>query len=461
MINTEKLTFKKFCMTIGNLPSSYVESLSYYECLMWLCKYLEDTVIPAINNNAEALTELQGLYIELKSYVDNYFDNLDVQEEINNKLDDMVEAGTLQEIIADYLNAKAVFGFDTVGDMIEATNLIDGSYARTCGKDTFNDGNGHLYKIRTITNEDVVDNNNIIAMTSDNSLVAVKVIDNELSDLVVFGDSWSDTNVTDAIWSPLAASNLGLTLKNYAINGARMTLSLAGEINNYLTHNDPTRAKYIVILGGLNDYDIESATYTNLANAIKTGISTLQTNCPQAKIIYVSNCSYPFTYSQSQYWKNVHLLVRATGIATYNMDGTWGRNVWNTANYRHLTQEGQKYMCSNIVGCLTGGEIQGYRETRQYETDKVVFDYAVERDGNMINMFAMITPKDNTITNFSFSLPEGEQNISYAGLFNTQGIIGSSYRVGVCDINAQGVTIVFQSTPNEVKYFIKANFPIL
>ena len=143
------------------------------------------------------------------------------------------------------------------------------------------------------------------------------------------------------------------------------------------------------------------------------------------------------------------------------MDGTWGKNVWNTANYRHLTQEGQKYMCSNIVACLTGGEIQGYRETRQYETDKVIFDYAVERDGNMINMFAMITPKDNTITNFSFTLPEGEQNISYAQLFNTQGIIGSSYRVGVCDINAQGVTIVFQSTPNETKYFIKANFPVL
>ena len=262
MKNIETLKFKHFCMTIGNLPSSYVESLSYYECLMWLCKYLQDTVIPTVNNNAEAVEELQTLYIQLHDYVENYFSNLDVQEEINNKLDDMVEAGTLQEIIADYLNAKAVFGFDTVADMIVAENLIDGSYARTCGKNSFNDGNGHLYKIRTITNSDVVDNDKIIAMTSDNSLVAVKVIDNELSDLVVFGDSWSDTHVTDAIWSPLAANNLGLTLKNYAINGARMTLSLAGEINNYLTHNDPTRAKYIVILGGLNDYYIESATYT-------------------------------------------------------------------------------------------------------------------------------------------------------------------------------------------------------
>lgn len=91
--------FKHLCMTIGNLPSSYVDSMSYYECLLWLCKYLQETVIPAINNNADAVSELQGLYVQLKNYVDNYFTNLDVQEEINNKLDEMYESGKLQEII--------------------------------------------------------------------------------------------------------------------------------------------------------------------------------------------------------------------------------------------------------------------------------------------------------------------------------------------------------------------------
>ena len=176
MIKPQDLTFKKFCMSIGNLPSSYVESLSYYECLMWLCKYLQDTVIPTVNNNAEAVTELQGLYIELKNYVDSYFDNLDVQEEINNKLDDMVEQGTLQEIIADYLNSKAVFGYDSVSVMKEATNLIDGSYARTLGYYEKNDGGSALYKIREITNEDVVDERFIIAL-DDETLIAELITD--------------------------------------------------------------------------------------------------------------------------------------------------------------------------------------------------------------------------------------------------------------------------------------------
>lgn len=84
--------FKHFCITIGNLPTSYLESMSYYETLCWLCKYLQDTINPAVNNNAEALEELQN-------YVSSYFDDLDVQEEINNKLDDMAESGELAEII--------------------------------------------------------------------------------------------------------------------------------------------------------------------------------------------------------------------------------------------------------------------------------------------------------------------------------------------------------------------------
>ena len=91
--------FTKFCCTIGNLPASYLAGLTYEEQLLWFCDYLKNTVIPAINNNAEAVEELQNLYKELKSYVDNYFTNLDVQEEINNKLDTMASDGTLEKII--------------------------------------------------------------------------------------------------------------------------------------------------------------------------------------------------------------------------------------------------------------------------------------------------------------------------------------------------------------------------
>ena len=55
--------FTRFCMSIGAVPSSYLEALSVEGQLLWFCSYLEKEVIPAVNNNAEAVTELQNLYI--------------------------------------------------------------------------------------------------------------------------------------------------------------------------------------------------------------------------------------------------------------------------------------------------------------------------------------------------------------------------------------------------------------
>ena len=166
--------FKRFCVTIGNLPSSYVDSMSYYECIMWLCKYLKDTVIPAVNENAEAVNELI-----------NWFNNLDVQDEVNNKLDEMAESGELEEIISVYLNSKAIFTFDNVEDMKSATNLIDGSSAETLGFNEINDGGGNLYKIKTITTGDVVDDKNVIAIN--NELIAVKIDTSTIINVKDFG----------------------------------------------------------------------------------------------------------------------------------------------------------------------------------------------------------------------------------------------------------------------------------
>ncbi len=162
---------KKICMTIGQLPTSYLNSMTYYEMLLWFVNYLRDDIIPVVNANGEATHELQKLYVELQSYVNNYFDDLDVQEEIDNKLEAMAESGELTDIIAQYLGLAGMITFDTVADMKLAENLVNGSKCCTLGYHSINDGGKAIYKVRTITNEDVVDEGSIIALY-DNTLIA-------------------------------------------------------------------------------------------------------------------------------------------------------------------------------------------------------------------------------------------------------------------------------------------------
>lgn len=175
MIDIKNLKpFPRFCHTIGYIPTSYKISMTYEEQLLWFCNFLENTVIPTINQNGAAVEELQNLYVDLKNYVDNYFENLDIQTEINNKLDDMAESGQLTELLTSYLELKCIYGYNTIEEMKEAENLVDGSFAKTYGKNSLNDGYGAFYKIREIINTDIIDNDNIIALDNPN-LVAEKI----------------------------------------------------------------------------------------------------------------------------------------------------------------------------------------------------------------------------------------------------------------------------------------------
>ena len=204
MINVEKIKptgiFTNYIYKA--IPLAFDESMSYYECLCGLLSYLKDTVIPALNNNADAILEVQNLITELQNYVDNYFDNLDVQEEINNKLDEMAENGELADIIAQYLGLAGVLVFDTVADMKTAENLVNGSITKTLGYHSISDNGSAFYKVRTITNEDTVNEQNIIAL-HDNTLIAELVINDHLTPEMFgcFGDGTNDdtSNLQDVI----------------------------------------------------------------------------------------------------------------------------------------------------------------------------------------------------------------------------------------------------------------------
>ena len=123
----------------------------------------------------ETVNEYINKFNELHDYVQDYFDNLDVQEEINNKLDDMAEQGQLADIIAQYLTLAGVLAFDTVASLANATNVSAGSSCMTYGYLRLGDGVYNRYKIRKITDDDIVDGYNIVSITPSDNLVAERL----------------------------------------------------------------------------------------------------------------------------------------------------------------------------------------------------------------------------------------------------------------------------------------------
>lgn len=88
--------FRAWCQKV--LPLVYDDSVSYYELLGKVLQYLND-VISNINLVGEDMTKLYEAYELLELWVNTYFEDLDVQNEINNKLDAMVTNGSLFELI--------------------------------------------------------------------------------------------------------------------------------------------------------------------------------------------------------------------------------------------------------------------------------------------------------------------------------------------------------------------------
>lgn len=65
--------------------------------LDWICRTL--------NKAVDDLSGLDISFVELKDYVEDYFKNLNISEEVNNKLDELVADGTLERLIGQYVDS--------------------------------------------------------------------------------------------------------------------------------------------------------------------------------------------------------------------------------------------------------------------------------------------------------------------------------------------------------------------
>lgn len=112
--------FRYWCQKV--LPLVYDDSISYYELLCKVVDYLNQTMeqVDLANDNVSKVndsfiqlqnnvnTNINGIntaFYQLQNYVNDYFTNLDVQNEINNKLDVMASDGTLSNIVRPFLES--------------------------------------------------------------------------------------------------------------------------------------------------------------------------------------------------------------------------------------------------------------------------------------------------------------------------------------------------------------------
>ena len=79
------------------------DALTNYGLLCKIVEYLNN-LLDSQNEANEQTVALTNAFNELKDYVDNYFENLDVQEEINHVLDRMAKNGQLYEIIKPFVS---------------------------------------------------------------------------------------------------------------------------------------------------------------------------------------------------------------------------------------------------------------------------------------------------------------------------------------------------------------------
>ena len=233
------------------------DALTDYELFCKMMEYVKEFA----KNNEEFKKQLEEY--------ENYFNNLDVQEEINNKLDEMAESGELENLISQYIELATTYVYDTMSDLKSATNLINGCYARTSGYYTYNDGGGATYKIRNVTNSDVADNMFLVAL--DDETMVAELIYNDINILQLGAYRDTDHDIYPYLMG-------GLT--KLAQDGGKLIIPKG----NYILNTPvvmPQSGKSMLIDGGMSTIYVNIS--TNNATAF-TFSATLPSNYMRLKI---------------------------------------------------------------------------------------------------------------------------------------------------------------------------------
>ena len=352
-----KLTpFKWFVLENFPFIEADFDALTEWQLFCKLGKEI-NKIINSENTLGTQMENVTNAFTALQNYVNNYFDNLDIQDEINNKLNEMAESGQLTEIIAQYLQLAGVLAYDTVEDMKKADNLAENSIVKTLGFYNLNDEGGAFYKIRKVTNKDNINNLDIISIENSNDLVAILIKEtlinvkqygahgNNVNDDINFITTAINNNPNTTIYFPdgnYIISNsiiippenekvVNLKLNKNAIiksqNKINALIEIAPAGNPYSLHKTPQtcvieggildcgNVNYGIIVKYRNLTEIKNIEFTNISNiGVCLGIDN-----PSQAIIGNTDLHNCFFYGQGSELENTAIKVTSSDNQIYNI----------------------------------------------------------------------------------------------------------------------------------------------
>ncbi|MBO7734350.1 MAG: SGNH/GDSL hydrolase family protein [Methanobrevibacter sp.] len=256
---------------------------------------------------------------ELKDYVMNYFKNLNVDEEISNKLDEMYESGELSDLIVS----------------------------------TFEDLNNRLTHY-------------------------IKAGDN----ILFIGDSWTyggglEDRATNAFCKQIE-SRLGVNSYNGGVPSAGFIHrpdgtgeNFAMTVERYFNQYGANHFQAVCIMGGHNDvthmYELQDESYTiqDVYSAAVDLINLINTRFPNAVIIWCGmnmRCRYIHGYYRAMYNQLTKVGVVASSTPLINVSGwQWylvGNAQYYNNDYSHPNVQGHKIIANAIITGIEGGSCQ-------------------------------------------------------------------------------------------------------
>lgn len=389
--------FKFFCLQNFPFIEEDFDALTNYELM---CKIVE-----YVNKNIEKTNELGT---EVQNLI-NWFNNLDLQEEVNQKLDDMATSGELAEIINQEIFEELNSRVTGLENPFEKMIIIGDSYSTGyfgSASNTIKSWSAYLIELLNITNYYKFDEN-------------------------------------------------GAGFVNIGDNGHTFLTLLQNNINQITNRND---VKKIVICGGYNDRNYYKS---NITNAINSFIEYCEEQFPNAQIYIgmisnssennatgtnkrfyiINNVLIPYKSSKAIYLNGVENILKNYSYFTDLTDTT------------HPNADGQKALGYGIYKSLISGDFTSY-----YDFDEQTMSITNSNIGSAQDYQWLTIVKKNDITFIYFAITTFEftetVNLDNNYELNIGKLTHEKFRPCVSGINAWNCTFTvgYYDSNNDLKY---------